>query len=286
MRRRTRLNSSLQFGSLGNGITVYDNEREQGGDYLTVAHITDNGMIKYYAEVNAEEKAAINKQALRLQKQWLADWDNISSASKKYELLLDNADTRTLMAIQDDRKSGRIGIIEDVLDKYMPVVFFDKYLKDGYDYPDHPKYVGANSSCRRDNRRANRSVNSARRRANRLNCERYLDSNGDYDEYGYDKEQDGYYPLPDEFYIFSKLNLNKLTPYVKDGVVTNQEISDWLDDLCADFGGVLAWDNMGTRFYPVKRYSVQDLSEEDYQLWQSDYPRELDNFIAELEQRY
>lgn len=275
MRRRTRLNSSLGFGRLGNGITVYDTDRKDGSDYLTVAHITDNGMIKYYAEVNAEEKAAINKQALSLQERWLAKWDNISSASKKYELLLDNADTRTLMAIQDDRKSGRIGIIEDVLDKYMPVVFFDKYLKDGYDYPDNPNYVGANSSRRR-----------AMSYRSRLNCERYLDSNGDYDEYGYDEEQDGYYPLPDEFYIFSKLNLNKLAPYLKDGVVTNQEISDWLDDLCADYGGVLAWDNRGTRFYPVKRYSVQDLSEEDYQLWQSEYPRELDNFIAELEQRY
>lgn len=271
MRRRTRLNSSLGFGRLGNGITVYDTDRKDGSDYLTVAHITDNGMIKYYAEVNAEEKAAINKQALSLQERWLAKWDNISSASKKYELLLDNADTRTLMAIQDDRKSGRIGIIEDVLDKYMPVVFFDKYLKDGYDYPDNPNYVGTNSARRR-----------ATSYRSRLNCERYLDSNGDWDEYGYDEEQDGYYALPDEFYIFSKLNLNKLTPYVRDGVTTNQEISDWLDDLCYAWGGVLAWD----KAQPISRFEIQDLSDEEYYNWKDNYAVELVRFIDELERRY
>jgi hypothetical protein len=295
---RTRLNSStnnLRFGSLGNGVTVYDVTRQNPNDkhdYLTVAHIDDTGMIRYNAEVSEDERKAINDYAIKQQKKWLDSWES-KNALTRLQILQDKADTATLLAMSDDRKSGKVGIIGDVLDKYTAPVFFDSLVKYGYEYPDNPSF---NSSRRiNSNRRSlktrmavRHSINSARRRAamkaNRLNCGYYYDGE-DYSEMGYDKEQDAYYDLPDEMWIYTP-QMSSLKEYVRDGVTTGQEISEWFDYLCEAYGGVLAWDNMGTRFYPVKKYSIQDLSKDDYDVWTAEYPKELEKFKKELDNRY
>ena len=54
---------ALGFGHLGNGITVWDNEREEHGDYMTVAHISTDRKIKYYKGVKEDQKPEIEKYA-------------------------------------------------------------------------------------------------------------------------------------------------------------------------------------------------------------------------------
>lgn len=41
------MKEKLGFGHLGNGITVWDSNRERNGDYLTVAHISEQGVVDY-----------------------------------------------------------------------------------------------------------------------------------------------------------------------------------------------------------------------------------------------
>lgn len=60
-------NQDLCFGYLGNGITVFDKSREKWGDYKTVAHISERGHVKYYADVSPEWKEIIEREARELQ---------------------------------------------------------------------------------------------------------------------------------------------------------------------------------------------------------------------------
>ena len=291
---RTRLNSSadhLHFGSLGNGVTVYDVTREQYGDYLNVAHIDPTGMVKYYVDVTPEERAKISEMANKEHARWAADY-NKRSVESRFEELLDRVGWNDVSkAIHKDIKDGYK--MDEILDTYMPAVYFGAKKDRGYEYPDGADF---NSSRRiNSNRRSlktrmavRHSINSARRRAtmkaNRLNCGYYYDGE-DYSEMGYDEEQDAYYDLPDEMWIYTP-QMSSLKEYVRDGVTTGQEISEWFDYLCEAYGGVLAWDNMGTRFYPVKKYSIQDLSKDDYDVWTAEYPKELEKFKKELDNRY
>ncbi len=55
--------SDLGFGHLGNGMTVWDRTREVNHDYLKVAHISPERVVKYYAPVSATQRAAIESCA-------------------------------------------------------------------------------------------------------------------------------------------------------------------------------------------------------------------------------
>lgn len=283
--RRTRLNSNsnLMFGALGNGLTVYDTSRQDGNDYLTVAHIDDTGMVKYYVDVTPEERARINKQAAIQRKKWLDSW-NSRSSSAQYQTLLDKADAATLKAIRDDRKSGRVGVIEDVIDKYRDDVFGKPLTKYGYEYPDD---VAVNSSrlSAKTQRAIRHCINSARRRAalqtnRRLNCGYYYDGE-DYSEMGYDEEQDAYYDLPDEMYIY-KLNLSQFIDLVRAGIVSKREIHEWIDELSEDWGGMPAWSPAKL----IDRFEIQDLTKEQYDTWKANFVVESVRFRDELEHIY
>ena len=146
----SRLNSSsnLMFGGLGNGLTVYDKSRRTGNlrlagnDYLEIAHITTSGLIKYYADVNDEERAAICKRALLMQDEWLntygQDYGSTADAQRRLKEAQENA------------------------------------YNSGYEYPEN---VAVNSSrlSTKTQRAIRHCINSARRRAalhanRRLNC--------------------------------------------------------------------------------------------------------------------
>lgn len=53
----------IGFVSLGNGTTVWNRLEERDGDYVTVAHISDDGKIKYYEDIPDDVKQLIGKQA-------------------------------------------------------------------------------------------------------------------------------------------------------------------------------------------------------------------------------
>jgi len=252
--RRTRLNSSsnLMFGALGNGLTVYDKSHKDGNDYLEIAHISTSGMIKYYTDVNDEERTAICKRALLMQKEWLdtyeQDYGSAADAQRRLKEAQENA------------------------------------YNVGYEYPDN---VAVNSSRlpAKTQRAISHCINSARRRAalkanRRLNSGYYYDGE-DYSEMGYDAEQDAYYDLPDEMYIF-KLDLSQLADLVRDGIVSKHEIHEWIDELSEDWGGMPAWSPAKL----IDRFEIQDLTKEQYDTWKANFAVESVRFRDELERRY
>ena len=57
------MKEKLGFGSLGNGITVWDSSRNVNNDYPTVAHISYDRTVKYYGQVSPEVKDKIENFA-------------------------------------------------------------------------------------------------------------------------------------------------------------------------------------------------------------------------------
>ena len=54
----------LMFGCLGNGLTVCDRSREEGGDYKHVAHIDPCGAVRLYdRSIQPDDLAQINAHA-------------------------------------------------------------------------------------------------------------------------------------------------------------------------------------------------------------------------------
>ena len=289
--RRTRLNSStdhLHFGSLGNGVTVYDVTREKHGDYLTVAHIDPTGMVKYYVDVTPEERAKISEMANKEHNRWVANY-NKRPVDSRFEELLDRVGWNDVhKAISKDIKNGYT--MDEILDTYMPAVYYGAKKDRGYEYPDGADFNSArriNSSRlpAKTQRAIRHCINSARRRANlkanrRLNCGYYYDGE-DYSEMGYDKEQDAYYDLPDEMYIY-RLDLSQFTNLVRDGIVSKHEIHEWIDELSEDWGGMPAWSPAQL----IDIFEIQDLTKEQYDNWKANFAVESVRFRDELERRY
>lgn len=58
------MNEDLSFGSLGNGVTVWDKKRQKHGDSLIVAHISRERNVKFYTnDLSDEAKKAIHRFA-------------------------------------------------------------------------------------------------------------------------------------------------------------------------------------------------------------------------------
>ena len=54
---------SLGFGFLGNGTTVWNRAEQQDGDYKTIAHIEDNGVVQIYDKDMPPEVVALIQRA-------------------------------------------------------------------------------------------------------------------------------------------------------------------------------------------------------------------------------
>lgn len=104
---------------LGNGITVYDISREKNNDYLTVAHISDEGAVKYYVDDSKEtNKELIQKEADRQKTVFMEKWNELS-VEKKYDRILAAADTNQLVQITGDMIST-----EERVKKYEHSIIF------------------------------------------------------------------------------------------------------------------------------------------------------------------
>lgn len=55
----------LMYCGLGNGTTVCNRAEEEHGDYKNIAHISDNGKIKYYDTLPEYIKKDIEEHAVR-----------------------------------------------------------------------------------------------------------------------------------------------------------------------------------------------------------------------------
>lgn len=68
MKLQDRKASTLGFGMLGGGYTVWDSSREKNNDYLKVAHISFEGDVEFTAKVSDEQEKAIENYANSIKK--------------------------------------------------------------------------------------------------------------------------------------------------------------------------------------------------------------------------
>ena len=91
--RSAVIEGSLQFGLLGNGVTVYDIAKwdDKTNDYPIVAHISNEGNIKFYSdELGQEDVAQIVKHAESVKQSFTESWNKLPTETK-YQRILDAA---------------------------------------------------------------------------------------------------------------------------------------------------------------------------------------------------
>ena len=114
--------STIHFGLLGNGITCYDVSRTVDGDYPTVAHISNEGNVKYYDDnLSADDKRLIEEQAARQKRDFTESWNKLPLETR-YERLLDEAGAHLTDITNNKRDSGLS--MEETLKKYEHSVIF------------------------------------------------------------------------------------------------------------------------------------------------------------------
>lgn len=112
---------------LGNGITVCNKAVTENNDYKTIAHISNNGIIKLYVSVDyipSEDMKRIRQVAEEKQAEFLKQWNNNSLDWRYSHIILDNLNTSEFLeAIRD-----KSGTFEDktkrLEDKYLLVKEF------------------------------------------------------------------------------------------------------------------------------------------------------------------
>ncbi|MDE6834534.1 MAG: hypothetical protein K2J39_09875, partial [Ruminococcus sp.] len=117
----TEKESPIHFGLLGNGITAYDVSRtdKERDDYVTVAHISPEGVVKIYDDsISEKDMSIIQQEADSVREKFLADWEKLDTVSQ-LQKLYDKADTETMLNIGKENLST-----EEKIAKYMPFVFF------------------------------------------------------------------------------------------------------------------------------------------------------------------
>ncbi|MCM1474381.1 MAG: hypothetical protein NC040_10000, partial [Muribaculaceae bacterium] len=113
--------SPIHFGLLGNGITAYDISRtdKETNDYVTVAHISPEGVVKIYDDsISEKDMSKIQQEADSARERFLTDWEKLDTISQ-FQRLYDRADTETMLNIGKENLST-----EEKIQKYMPFVFF------------------------------------------------------------------------------------------------------------------------------------------------------------------
>ncbi len=86
---------NLHFGLLGNGITVYDVSKWDKGtsDYPTIAHISNEGIAKYYFDKNAladEDVFRIENEAANVKRHFAESWEKLP-VDTRYSRIWDKA---------------------------------------------------------------------------------------------------------------------------------------------------------------------------------------------------
>ncbi len=162
-------NSTIHFGFLGNGITCYDVSRTVGGDYPTVAHISDEGNVKYYDEsLSADDRRLIEEQAARQKQEFTENWNKLPIETR-YERLLDEAGVH-LTDITNGKRSSGLSMEEAVAKYEHSVIFKDEpfpvekpnRIKDEDTIFDWSKYtaIGAHSAFERIIREKNVNIDT------------------------------------------------------------------------------------------------------------------------------
>ena len=111
----------LFMGCLGNGITVCNKAVMEHGDYKQIAHIGDNGKIKYYVSeeyIPADDMRRIEQTAAEQRKTFLIEWNRQSDISK-YEKLLDMCSHSDFMEIAHNKEISLAEKVKQLENKYI-----------------------------------------------------------------------------------------------------------------------------------------------------------------------
>ncbi|MCM1508222.1 MAG: toprim domain-containing protein [Ruminococcus flavefaciens] len=115
----TEKESPIHFGMFGNGITAYDISRtdSETNDYVTVAHISPEGVVKIYDDsISEKDMSIIQQEADSAREKFLTDWKKLDTVSQ-LQKLYDKADTETMLNIGKETL-----YTEEKIAKYMPFV--------------------------------------------------------------------------------------------------------------------------------------------------------------------
>ena len=111
----------LFMGCLGNGITVCNKAVMEHGDYKQIAHISDNGKIKYYVSeeyIPADDMRRIEQTAAEQRKIFLTEW-NRQSDIRKYEKLLDMCSHSDFMETAHNKEISLAEKVKQLENKYI-----------------------------------------------------------------------------------------------------------------------------------------------------------------------
>ncbi len=116
----------LWLGCLGNGITVCNKAVEEYGDYKKVAHISNNGIIKFYVPADYipfEDMERIQQTAEKQQADFLKWWNN-NTLAFRYMRILDSLTATELCEAYKDNINTLAERVKHLEDKYLLVKEF------------------------------------------------------------------------------------------------------------------------------------------------------------------
>lgn len=114
-------NFKLWMGCLGNGITACNKAVMEHGDYKQIAHISDNGKIKYYVSegyIPTDDMRRIEQTAAEQRKIFLTEW-NKQSDIRKYKKLLDMCSHSDFMEIAHNKEISLAEKVKRLENKYI-----------------------------------------------------------------------------------------------------------------------------------------------------------------------
>lgn len=111
---------------LGNGITVCNKAVTENNDYKTIAHISNNGIIKLYVSekyIPVEDMERIQQTAEEKQADFLKWWNN-NTLAFRYMRILDSLTTTELCEAYKDNINTLAERVKRLEDKYLLVKEF------------------------------------------------------------------------------------------------------------------------------------------------------------------
>jgi hypothetical protein len=131
----------IGMGRLGNGTTVYNRAEEEWGDYKKIAHISDNGTVKYYDKsLPSNIKKMIEKHASKMRESVNeAEFNRIKdeirlitglvNAQKSLKLESINSESRVWTSAQE----REVAKLDDEFRKYLVKKGIEPYSKEAAD---------------------------------------------------------------------------------------------------------------------------------------------------------
>lgn len=119
--------SNIHFGYFGNGVLCYDTSRldKKINDYVSVAHISSEGNIRYYVDdLSENDKQSIENHAKDVKDRFIAYWNELPLLTRYgmlYDRLLDTGNVEQIRAFDADHS---IADMSEKVKKYEHSIIF------------------------------------------------------------------------------------------------------------------------------------------------------------------